>query len=167
MNILITAIGSFSAMCVINRLKSQGHRIIGCDIYPGNWHAETSRCVGFYQAPFATNEEDYIRFLLKTSQKESVGMILPLTDLEIDILNRNRNTFILHNIILAMPSDKTLSIARDKYQLYQQFVNDYMIPSIPTFKVGVDILHKYILPCIAKHYNGLSLITISEPTRHL
>ncbi|MCM1291719.1 MAG: ATP-grasp domain-containing protein [Bacteroides sp.] len=156
MNILVTAIGSFSAMCVINSLKEKGHRVIGCDIYPGGWHAETSRCDGFYQAPFATKKEEYIKFLLETTKAEDINMIIPLTDLEIDVLNKARTCFDDINVILAMPSEKTLEIARDKYKLFLQFADDIEIPSVPTFKVGTDNIPKDIIPCIAKPYNGRS-----------
>lgn len=156
MNILVTAIGSFSAMCVINSLKAKGHKVIGCDIYPGEWHAETSRCDGFYQAPFATKGKEYIKFLLDTAKSENINMIIPLTDLEIDVLNRSRVCFDDKGVILAMPSKKTLEIARDKYKLFLQFEKDCEIPTVPTFKVGTDIIPNDILPCIAKPYNGRS-----------
>ena len=42
MNILLTAIGSMSAKCAINQLKTTGHNIIGCDIYPKEWHTEST-----------------------------------------------------------------------------------------------------------------------------
>lgn len=156
MNIIVTAIGSFSAMCVISSLKEKGHKVIGCDIYPGEWHAETSRCDGFYQSPFATRENEYIKFLLDTAKIEDINIIIPLTDLEIDVLNRARVYFESGNIILAMPSEKTLEVARDKYKLFLQFAQDNEIPSVPTFKVGTDILPNNIIPCIAKPYNGRS-----------
>lgn len=156
MNILVTAIGSFSAMCVISSLKEKGHKVIGCDIYPGEWHAETSRCDGFYQAPFATKEKEYINFLLKIAQTEDINLIIPLTDLEIDIINRARTCFEEIDVILAMPSEQTLEIVRDKYKLFLQFVQDKDIPSVPTFKVGTDTIPANIIPCVAKPYNGRS-----------
>lgn len=41
MRILITAIGSMSAECAIKHLKNAGHFVVGCDIYPQEWHYET------------------------------------------------------------------------------------------------------------------------------
>jgi carbamoyl-phosphate synthase large subunit len=41
LKILVTAIGSFSADCVISSLKCNGHYVVGCDIYNGMWHAVT------------------------------------------------------------------------------------------------------------------------------
>lgn len=65
MNILVTAIGSFSADCVINSLRNAGHTVVGCDIYPSEWHAVSKDCNWVYQAPFATKESEYIQFYLK------------------------------------------------------------------------------------------------------
>ena len=45
-----------SAECVIKRLKAEGHFVVGCDIYPGEWHYETKLCDAFIKAPFATQE---------------------------------------------------------------------------------------------------------------
>ena len=63
MTVLVTAIGSFSADCVITTLKSKGHKVVGCDIYPAIWHAVSKDCDNVYQAPFATKEQEYISFL--------------------------------------------------------------------------------------------------------
>ena len=51
MNLLVTAIGSFSADCVINSLRKVGHTVVGCDIYPPEWHAVSKDCNWVYQGP--------------------------------------------------------------------------------------------------------------------
>lgn len=70
MNILVTAIGSFSADCVIGNLKKAGHRVIGCEIYPSTWHAASKDCDRFYQVPFSTDEDEYVSSLLNICAKE-------------------------------------------------------------------------------------------------
>ena len=87
MTFLVTAIGSFSADCVINTLKRGGSKVIGCDIYPAEWHAVSKDCDRVYRAPLAVKENDYIAFLLDVVLRERVEHIIPLTDLEIDVLN--------------------------------------------------------------------------------
>ena len=89
MNILLTAIGSMSALCAINKLHEAGHKVIGCDIYPEEWHYEASLCDVFKQAPYA-NTEEYIPFLIQLAKENDVKYIFPLTDLEIDIINGQR-----------------------------------------------------------------------------
>ena len=92
MNILITAIGSMSALCAINKLHEAGHKVIGCDIYPKEWHFEAFCCDVFAQAPYA-NTKEYIPFLIDLAKKENVKYIFPLTDLEIDVINEHREIF--------------------------------------------------------------------------
>lgn len=160
MRILVTAIGSMSAPCVINTLRGAGHFVLGIDIYPGEWHHETNLCDVFLQAPYATNTQEYILFLFNICEKYQIDTILPLTDIEIDVLRQYRVQFEQINIELAMPKDDVLNIARDKYALYKMFEYDTSVPSIPTMKLEDYLLGtescKIDFPCIAKKYNGRS-----------
>jgi len=154
--ILITAIGSMSSKCAIESLKKNGCFVVGCDIYSGQWHYETRLCDAFEQAAYATRPEEFIPFLLDTCKKYELDTILPLTDLEIDVLNENR--YKLHGMKLAMPDSKVLDIARNKYALYKYFETDAEVPSLKTVllkEVGgeQDVID---YPCVAKPYNGRS-----------
>lgn len=161
MRVLVTAIGSMSAPCVISTLREKGHFVLGTDIYPGEWHHETTLCDDFLQAPLATNEHEYILFLINACGEYKIDTILPLTDLEIDVLRQYRSRFEQIDISLAMPSDAILNVVRDKYALHQMFEHDINVPSIPTIKL-VDYMaantKRTIInfPCIAKTYNGRS-----------
>lgn len=160
MRILVTAIGSMSAPCVISTLRDEGYFVLGIDIYPGEWHHETSLCNVFLQAPYATNKQKYISFLLNTCNAYQIDTILPLTDLEIDVLQQYRGQFEQLAVNLAMPNDAVLNIVRNKYTLYQIFEHDAAVPSIPTMKL-IDYLEGKAPigiknPCIAKKYNGRS-----------
>lgn len=154
MNILLTAIGSMSALCAIKKLHEAGHKVIGCDIYPKEWHVEASLCDVFAQSPYA-NTKEYIPFLIKLAKKENVKYIFPLTDLEIDIINKYRNEFEKENLVVCMPLPETLSIARDKYALFKKFEKDNGILSIPTF-TAKDDLSQLPYPCVAKPKGGRS-----------
>jgi len=155
MRFLITAIGSMSAECVIKRLKAKEHYVIGCDIYPKEWHYESKLCDNFVRAPYATCEDDYIQFLLDTCIRHNLNYIIPLTDLEIDVINRQRNRFDEKHIVLCMQSQEVLNIARNKYVLSQTFINDDEVPSIKT-SLLTNIPDDFPFPCIAKPYNGRS-----------
>lgn len=155
MHFLVTAIGSFSAACVIRRLKAEGHYVVGCDIYNYYWLADSKECDAFYQAPYATDEDNYIRFLLYVSTKEEVKYIVPLTDLEIDILNKHRDLFADNGIILCMQSDVCLSVARNKYNLYLRFVDDNIV-NVPKTVLVNEANGELSIPAIAKPVNGRS-----------
>jgi len=150
-----------SAPCVISTLREDGHFVLGTDIYPGEWHHETGMCNCFMKAPYATRPNEYIPFLIKTCKEYQIDTILPLTDLEIDVLSRHRLVFDEARIFLAMPNDSVLNIVRNKYTLFKQFENDDNVPSIPTVQVEKYLSNstKYPeikFPCIAKTYNGRS-----------
>lgn len=155
MNILITAIGSMSAACAIQHLKAEGHFIVGCDIYPGEWHHETKLCDVFLRAPFATREEEYIPFLLETCRQYGLSHIIPLTDLEIDVINRHRTRLEDAGIVLCMQQAEVLAIARDKYKLSELCQDDPNIPAVRTCRLS-EMSVDFQLPCIAKPYNGRS-----------
>lgn len=153
--VLVTAIGSFSADCVINELKKNNYNVIGCDIYPAEWHAVSKDCNRVYRVPLASENDDYINNILTICHENHVNFILPLTDIEIDVLNKYRSSFNNCGIILCMQSNYTLNIVRNKYILYKTFEHDNNIPSIKTFKSGQNNIPN-IIPCIAKPCNGRS-----------
>lgn len=153
--ILVTAIGSFSADCVINTLKSNGHKVIGCDIYPSIWHAVSQDCDKVYQAPFATKEKEYIDFLLDISENESVDYIIPLTDLEIDVINRNRLTFKNSHVSVLIQSEDCLKIARNKLAMYELFYESKIV-NLPYSVSSEKLEMSFPLPAIAKPVDGRS-----------
>lgn len=155
MRILVTAIGSMSAECTIKRLKEDGYYVVGCDIYPKEWHLESKLCDMFYQAPSTRCEEEYISFLLKTCSGNQLDALLPLTDLEIDVINRHRDCFVREKIQLCMQSSQVLSVVRDKYELYSFFRNDELVPTIETH-LATEIPDSFRYPCVAKPCNGRS-----------
>lgn len=152
---LVTAIGSFSADCVINTLKSNGHKVIGCDIYPSIWHAVSQDCDKVYQAPFATKEKEYIDFLLEVSENESVDYIIPLTDLEIDVINRNRLVFNDSHVSVLLQSENCLMIARNKLAMYELFKENEIV-SLPLSVSSENLDLSFPLPAIAKPVDGRS-----------
>ena len=155
MRFLITAIGSMSAECVIRRLKEEGHFVVGCDIYPGEWHYETRLCDQFARAPYAAEESSYVEFLIDVCIKYDLEYIIPLTDLEIDIINQHRNSFEENHLILCMQSPDVLRLARNKYKLSLAFINDFHVPSVRTCLL-TELPSDFAFPCIAKPYNGRS-----------
>lgn len=156
MRFIVTAIGSFSADCVIHKLKEAGHYVVGCDIYEGLWHAESKACDAFYRAPYATEERAYVNFLLDISRKERISHIIPLTDLEIDVLNRHREEFERVGGMLCMQSIGCLAVARDKARLCELFANDVQV-HIPRTVRSTDLIGRTLAPpLIAKPVNGRS-----------
>lgn len=155
MTILVTAIGSFSADCVISSLKREGHRVIGCDIYPSEWHPISKDCDRVYQVPFATDERNYVDNLLEIGSEEEVDLLFPLTDLEIDVLNKYREEFTEANIQLCLQSAECLEIARNKYRMVTLFANDEVV-KVPQTVAASNYNSQMSFPAIAKPINGRS-----------
>ena len=158
MNILVTAIGSFSSACVIDKLRRKGHHVVGCDIYDYNWLAQSRECDAFYQAPYATEEQRYVEFLLDISEKESVDFIIPLTDLEVDVLNKHRAPFVEKGIIVCIQSPDCLCVVRNKYNLFRQFADDSIVkvPMTVLANSRIDAVIPFSYPVIAKPTKGRS-----------
>ena len=153
--ILITAIGSFSADCVIRVLKQNGFYVVGTDIYPAEWLFESILCDKVYQAPFATDSKAYISFLTKVVVDENIKGIIPLTDVEIDVINLFRTELEELGVTIYSQSAKTLSIARNKISLSEFFSKDNLV-KVPKFTNSESLTNDFILPAIAKPINGRS-----------
>lgn len=154
--ILVTAIGTHSSECVIKALKKdEDFRIIGCDIHPAEWHAFSNQYDAVYRVPKGIEGQIYLDAIFEICKKENVEFILPLTDVEVDILNVHRDLFSEKNITLCMPSSFTLNIARNKYNLYKFFSEDSEVHSIKSYK-GNEKIQNPVFPYIAKPVDGRS-----------
>lgn len=154
-SVLVTAIGSFSADCVISTLKELGCYVVGCDTYPPEWHAASKECDKIYRSPYAADEKEFIDFISSVCKENKIRYLFPLIDVEIDVLNKYRDLF-SEDIILCIPDEFAISIARDKYLLYKFFKDDAVVPSILTYRSKVDEITSLSFPYIAKPINGRS-----------
>ena len=111
---LVTAIGSFSAEAVVQGLHDQGVRVVGVDVYPREWVAQSLFVDSFRQAPFASSEAEYSAFVREVCTSEGVGLLLPLTDVEVDFFNAHRDLLAdLGTKVLISPAS-ALALCRDK-----------------------------------------------------
>lgn len=155
--ILLTAIGSFSAYYAIQTLRAHGCFVVGTDIYPAEWHCESSMCNVFRQAPLATDRERYISFLVDLIKEFNITHLNPLTDLEIDVINEYRDTFKAIGVKLCMPSAATLEVARDKYELVRTFEEGIIkVPPTAMTPVVEQSTVNFGVPAIAKPRGGRS-----------
>lgn len=153
-NILVTAIGSFSAEIVINNLHKKDHRIIGMDIYNKEWVANSLLVDVFYQSPYATDEEKYIDAMLEICKKENVEYIMPLTDVEVDVINANRASF--EDVIICLPKEDTINVCRNKYDLYNYLLQNGLDCLILTQKVVEEMSQWNLFPAVIKPMGGRS-----------
>jgi Carbamoylphosphate synthase large subunit (split gene in MJ) len=153
-NILITAIGSFSADIVIKTLKLQGHYLIGCDIYPKEWVADAYNVDEFYQAPFARDRVAYTNFIEKICKRHNIEYVLPLTDPEVDILSAEKELLKEKKVIVCVSDKETIKLCRDKLILPQFLIKQGIKNVIPTMLMS-DI-DEVQLPVFIKPISGRS-----------
>lgn len=154
---LVTAIGSFAADIVIKRLKKMNYRVVGCDIYPKEWIADAGQVSVFCQAPHASNVKEYIQFLIDLCEAEEVHYLIPLTDVEVDVLNDNRDLFETRGVCICISSTETIRLCRDKYAL-AEFINmNYdIVETIPTQRAKSVKETPSAFPIVCKPHDGRS-----------
>jgi len=155
-SVLVTAIGSFSADIVIKKLKQMNFRVIGCDIYKKEWIADANNVNKFYHAPYATDENKYIKFIQEVCKNENIKYILPLTDVEVDVFNRNREWFKKNDVCVCISEKSTLDICRNKKKI-EEFISQKLdIITIPTIMLEDLNEIKWEYPLVCKPYDGRS-----------
>ena len=154
--ILVTAIGSFAEDIVIKTLKKQGYMVIGCDIYKKEWIADAYNVAEFYQVPLVNNEKEYLEFILKICCERKIKFIFPLTDVEVDFYNRNRDIFEEKGIILCISCEKAIDICRNKMILNQYLDNKGLCKTIPTYFLENIDIRTLNYPVVVKPFNGRS-----------
>lgn len=153
---VVTAIGSFSADIVIKNLKNMGLKVIGCDIYPAEWIADSSSVSAFYQVPLATQEEEYVAEILTICKKEGADGLIVLTDAEVDVWNRHRDQLKEAGVTLCLSPEETITVCRDKMKLYKFLSERGIGAMIPTRMLAGISSDSISYPAVVKPYNGRS-----------
>lgn len=159
-NILVTSLGSVAADITIKSLKRLGHRVVGCDIYPKEWVPDAFAVDQFYRAPLAVKWDEYLAFIEDVCDRERLDFIFPMTDVEVDAFNANRERIGKTGATVCISPKETLDIARNKKRL-AEFVDEHcpFIKTIPTVRlVDCDGVAPWDFPVIVKPYDGRSSI---------
>ena len=152
--VLITAIGSFSADVAISVCRQVlSMRVIGCDIHPAEWIAQSRDVDLFVRAPKATNEKEYIDFILNLSAAEGIDFLLPSTDVEVDTVNRHRKELEEAGITICLSGQDAITLCRNK-KIFAEAVKDIAV-TIPSEYVR-NIKMPPAWPVIVKPVNGRS-----------
>ena len=69
---LVTSIGSISADFVIKTLKNKKYKVIGVDMYPEKWIANSKMVDEFYQVP-QIKSKSYEKQLLNICKKKQIS----------------------------------------------------------------------------------------------
>lgn len=162
--VLITGIGSTTAISVIKGLKSQNEfplLIFGTDTNKKESIAGASFCDKYFQIPPACNCDKYLKKLHHIITKESIDLVIPIVDIELSILAKHKKRFQKITRLL-LSSSRTIDICNNKYKTYQ-FFKINKIPTLTTIKIKNvkninEILKSKVIsfPFIAKPLCGVS-----------
>lgn len=154
---LLTSTGSVAADIVIKSLKRMGFYVVGCNIYPREWIAESCEVDAFVQSPTVADNEKYLEFIKSLCEKEKIDYIFPMIDYEIDLMNNHRGWFENRGIVLCISPKSAIDIIRDKKKL-AEFIETTCSDTvfIPTKKMSDVVEPEWPFPVVCKPFNGRS-----------
>ena len=119
--ILISAICGDIGSSAVRALCEATHKIIGCDMksYTPVFHLVDK----FYQAPAASDTENYLNFLKDIIRKENIEVFLPISEPEIRILNARRKEIETLGIKLLLNNRTIIDHFLDKLNTAQYIVS--------------------------------------------
>lgn len=129
--VLLTAVGSASAASLIPAYRRRGYRVAGCDIYPQSWNVSCMALDSFHQAVPATAGEKYLSWLFSIVQEEKADYLIPLTDVEVDILCAHKTDFL--PCIVCTPDEETVRLCRNKSRMASLLKEKRICQTIPEF----------------------------------
>lgn len=130
--ILLTAVGSASAASVNQRLQAAGHRVVGCDIYPQAWNCVSNEVNAFFQAVLTTDRAAYIAQMEEAVKREHVDFLIPLTDVEVDVLCREKVRFAALGCTVCTPDEAVAQLCRNKLDMAKMLSERGVCRTIPT-----------------------------------
>lgn len=119
MTILITAAGSAAAQPVLERLRGLGHRVVACDIYPRAWNIACFEADDYFQAVSAYDADAYTAQMLSAVRAYGLDMIIPLTDVEVDVLCSSKAELLALGCTPCVLDEPAARLCRDKLRMAQ------------------------------------------------
>ena len=143
--VLVTAIGSFAAQPVIAGCRRLGFRVVGCDIYPAAWIVNSMEVDVFYQAPYASDRAAWKEFLVQVCRREQVELVMPLTDVEVDVLADWQSASRELGATVCMSEPATVLLCRNKERMERFLSGRNICPVIPGRRLS-EFLEKESAP---------------------
>lgn len=123
-----------SGVSVLSALRAcSDARIVGSDIHPRNWVAASTMVDDFVALPPGQAADDYADALLGVCLREQIGLVMPLTDPEVDVLAAHKARFANHGVTICTSDADAIALARDKLALHARFSGDPRVAAIPSF----------------------------------
>lgn len=168
--VLLTAIGSASALSVMESLRGLGHRVVGCNIYPQSWNVESTLVDAFFQALPVTDEEAYLNRMEEAVRREQAEYLIPLTDVEVDVLCARKARFAHLGCTVCTPDEPHVRLMRNKRDMTQALASAGVCRTIPTCSpYGLSPkdgdFPMILKPCSGRSSQGLQIVRDQESFR--
>jgi len=154
--VLITAAGSAAAPAALQSLRAHGCRVVACDIYPRAWNEACVEADAFFQAVPATDAPAYVRQLEAEARREGIDFLLPLTDVEVDVLCGQKERFQAAGCTLCVPDAPAARLCRDKLAMTRAIEAAGVCQTIPTFSPYGTEPPAHAYPLLLKPVRGRS-----------
>lgn len=132
--LVVTAIGSFSASAVIRSCRAYGFRVVGTEIHDPEDIAESVDADRFVKVPRFDAQDAYLEVMRRIVRDEQAVAILPLTDAELDLLNRNRDLFAPAELWVS--PQKAVLAARSKERSREAAARVFAADAVPARSAG-------------------------------
>lgn len=123
--VLLTAVGSNTSISVLKALRREDrtkYYIVGVDHFNNYEAAGSSYCDKTYRVPPVSSRE-YVKQLLNICVAEDIQVLIPIIDLEVEKIARNKALFVENKIIPCVADYKNVKICNDKYLTYNFLKN--------------------------------------------
>jgi carbamoyl-phosphate synthase large subunit len=149
---LITAVGGDIGLSVLKCLRESGRNahIVGVDM--DEYAAGRDDVDEFYRCPPAKRKKEYLNFLEELLKKGRYDYIVPISEAEMSLLNRNRDHLKAYEGRLLMNDGHVVSTFLDKYKTVK-FLKDNGLPYPETF-LPSDKLPRFTRPLVIKQRTG-------------
>ena len=152
--ILLTAAGSASALPAMRRYQEAGLNVVACDIYPREWNAASLAADAFFQALTVRDENAYVQQMLDAVRRYQVDALIPLTDVEVDVLCSRKAEFLALGCVLCTPQETVVRLCRDKAAMARRLDTAGVCRTIPTYDADTHQLPDF--PLMLKPRSGRS-----------
>lgn len=144
-HVLVLSGGSFQGLAVVKGLRqSPNVKIFLADAYSENVSKYFSD--RFCLVPWLETRDAFLEAVLGICERESIELVIPSTDLELDLLAENAEGFQRRGIHAAVSNLELLRVLSDKQSLYC-FLGDQDFPYLPLQNLYDPDLH---FPVIGK-----------------
>ncbi len=135
MRVLVTSIGSTPSIGVVKFIKAtkQSIDIFGTDINSKDRIAGSSFVDYFFKVPLNT-DPDYLTVLLKIVKEESIQMLIPIHDYEIEVLSKEAEKFKKLGCTIIASEYLTIKSVNNKYA-FAQLLSDSNILTPETYSI--------------------------------